>query len=386
MSDFSSGTTLLEESSWPGHQTFVTAWHFWSDEYQRLSSEKEGSRKENVVDSNQEGATTSESDTKETTMSPSRPFKISIRHSIASNAYILIVNGEIIKRGSETMYVRTFSIPFTLPNESTDNSSKDAWHEREGEVQCMIHVNVSSAPTLEVNNCKIADIKAKMAMHASMYDASRSEGMSVLPSPLPSKERGKADLRLGVNSIPFGVGITDYRQFLGANDETTITVYQIYVELPLLTGQVMSANQSLSIMRAMRRGSLLIVERRYSEFERLDKILKCLAMDSHTLASMPSLPGKALITNNSPEFLKNRQNALNEWLQRVLEMIGSFAYPTEFFTFCGCDPLSGSRNAKYHGSITDGGRTESEESVMSDRSSILSFHSIIDPEELRADK
>ena len=336
MSDFTVGTTLLEETSWPGHQTFVTAWHFWSDEYV-VSSEKEGSHKENLLGDNQKSITTSESDTKE--KSSPIPFKITMRYSIASNAYVLIVNGEIIKRGSENLYVRTFNIPFTITSDNKEQT-------------CLIHVNVRGPPTLIINGSLIPDVKAKMSIKEKSHE---SGGIR------------NGDLKLGVNSvIPISIGITDYRQFLSTMDETTITVYQIYVELPLLTGQL-TANQSLSIMRAMRRGSLLIVERRYSEFERLDKVLKCLAMDS-----LPSLPGKALMKSNSPEFLLSRQTALNEWLKTVLEMIAKFGYPTEFFTFCGLDPITGARNAKFHGSITTS-RTDSGESAASSYGS--SYHS-----------
>lgn len=256
----SSSASLCESKSWPGPQTDVDVWHFHygDDEF---------------------------------------GHKVTLRHSLALNKYVLIVDGNVIKTGSIPVLQRHFKVTFPISSTSVDSTTAIL------DCQGNKGVTITFTRSLRIEDMEIPSLRTLVTRNVSSEPSMPNIG----------------------RFPPSRVGITDYHSFM-EGEEKKATVYQLFVES--------SAG-----------GKLVILERRFSEFVHLDSTLRLLGYPNQFFVeNQLQLPPKVfnpLVNQFSADFLTARMAALNVYLHKVLESIDSLMHIQEIYTFFGLSPLTG---------------------------------------------
>jgi len=135
--------------------------------------------------------------------------------------------------------------------------------------------------------------------------------------------------------LPHRAGIVDTRTF--HDGQKKITVYQLFVE-PGGPG-----SRSLAI------------ERRFSDFVSLDLLVRA-ATEPHLLSSLPLLPSKVynpLVDQNSDAFISTRKDALQSFLQALLNN-GKIVHYSDVLAFLGLNPVTGLGDRAHLATLSDG--------------------------------
>ena len=219
--------------------------------------------------------------------------KLSLRHGAATGSWFLFHNGALALRGRESPLLRTFSIQFTLPDSRL----------------CVIDcVGTSSVVFNHVLRCAGQDIaELRTVLEPSVGEA-----------------------------LPRRAGIVDTRTY--HDGQKKITVYQLFVEPGGSSG-----------------ARSLAIERRFSDFVSLDLLVRA-ATDPHLLASLPLLPSKVynpLVDQNSDAFISTRKEALQAFLQALLNN-GKIAHYADVLSFLGLSPVTGQGDSAHLAALSDG--------------------------------
>lgn len=182
-------------------------------------------------------------------------FKITLRHSLSNGRWILIVNCELRSQGSEPISSRKFCIDFQLCNDKMAKIDVDG-----GNSMTYLH-------TLTVDNTEYPEL------------------------------REVPDIMDREFAMPSSIMITDSR--IDSEIDKNVVLYQV------------SSRNS--------RNEESLVERRFSEFVRLDTVLRA-SLSSHLQSSLPVLPSKMIApwTNQTSEsFVNARRIALETYLVQL---------------------------------------------------------------------
>jgi hypothetical protein len=137
-------------------------------------------------------------------------------------------------------------------------------------------------------------------------------------------------------ALPRRAGIVDTRTY--HDGQKKITVYQLFVEPGGSSG-----------------ARSLAIERRFSDFVSLDLLVRA-ATDPHLLASLPLLPSKVynpLVDQNSDAFISTRKEALQAFLQALLNN-GKIAHYSDVLSFLGLSPVTGQGDSAHLAALSDG--------------------------------
>lgn len=233
--------------------------------------------------------------------------KVSLRHSLVSNKYVLIVDGALIEHGSFPIMQRSFQIAWPLKDK---NGSANAIITCQGNKG----VTMTVKRVLTVDGVDIASLQSLL-----------------LPRPGPGEARA---MNPNVGQFaPRRVGITDFHTI--EEDEKKAIVYQLFVEPFYRDGQPKT---------------VLVVERRYSEFVNLDSTLRSLRgvrggsgypVEMERELQLPPKVYNPLVNQVSTEFAEMRMKLLSKYLCKVVESIDSLMHVQEIYTFLGLSPLTG---------------------------------------------
>jgi PX domain len=136
-------------------------------------------------------------------------------------------------------------------------------------------------------------------------------------------------------AMPRRAGIVDTRTFHDGQNKR-ITLYQLFVEP--------GTPQSRS----------LAIERRFSDFVSLDLLIRA-ATEPHLLSSLPVLPSKVynpLVDQNSEIFINSRKDALQSFLQALLNN-SKIAHYDDVFAFLGLDVVTGACTNAHRAQLSD---------------------------------
>jgi len=247
---------IFGSALWPGPQTIIRNWH--------------------IKPANCDALTLGRRDP------PPGGHKVSLRHGPSGN-YVLILDGQVIRKDYEAVMVRTFTISFSLPDR------------RACTIDCSGTSTIGFNHLLRLDGVEVAELR-------TVLDPSLGE------------------------TFPRRAGVADTRVFSADVGKKRVVVYQLFVEPGGASGS----------------DTTLLIERRYSEFVTLDMLIRS-ATEAHLLSSLPTLPGKVfnpMTDQNSDSFIATRKESLQLYVEQLLQNHKVMHY-SDVLCFLGLHPVTG---------------------------------------------